>query len=95
MHVEERAELGRRVGGDMRLCSACELVAAPCCMRGVEARDLRLDRLAADRVVRDLEPRGGDEVRVADRDAAGHADAVQDEVHRPTLAEPVGDRASR
>src|SRR4029079_6423434 len=79
MHVEGSLELGRRAGRDVRLQLGEPL--ARRAQRRVEARDLGLDLGLLDLVVRDLEPRRRDEVRLADGDARGNRVPVQDEVH--------------
>jgi hypothetical protein len=75
--VEERAHFGRRVGRN-RGVQPDEL-AAHRGYRVVEARNFRIDFLGGDLVVGHLQPRRGDQVREADRDAARDAGAVQRE----------------
>ncbi len=85
VHVEERAELRRRIAAGHRRVKPLEL-ALHFAHRIVEARDLGTDVARIDRVVRDLERRVRDELRPPDRDAARNADAVEREArHRLAL----------
>ena len=82
VQIEECLELLRRVGRDVRLEILQLLLRG--LHRALEARELGVDRFRRELVVRDLQPRGRHQVRVAHRDAAGHGMAVQDEVHSPS-----------
>ena len=88
MHVEERAELGRRVAAGHRGVESFELVLhlAQCIF---EARNFVGDAGGIDRVMRDLECGVRHELRPPDRDATRDADAVERETrHRPVLIAP-------
>ena len=81
VHVEKGAELGRRIARSHRAVQGFQLL-----LDGVQRLGQALDfpgyLLGRDGIVRDLERRVRDQLRPADRDASGNADAVQHEAHR-------------
>src|SRR5204863_7627130 len=82
VQIEECLELLRRILRDVQLQR--REVLARLVQRGLEAAHLGFDLALRDLVVHHLEARGGDEVRVADGDAAGNRMPMQDEVHSPS-----------
>ena len=79
MHVDERVELGRGVGRDM--VTQDGQILADLGDRRLEAHRLLGQARLRHHIVGYLQPRVGDEVRVADGDAAGYADTVDGEAH--------------
>ena len=68
MQVEEGLELGRRPGRDMRLERGELLLGGE--HRAVETHHFGVDRFRRHLVMRDFQPRSGNEVRVAYGDPA-------------------------
>ena len=80
VQVDERGELVRGVGGDVRFERRQVLLGAR--DRRFEAEHFGRHRALGDLVMRDFEPRARDEMGMADRDTRRDARAVQRDVHR-------------
>ena len=86
MHVQERRQLGRRIGGKIPLQATqfgSNLVA-----RVTQARDLCLNLCLGDKVVINVNATGRNQHRAPDGNATRHRQTKDLETHRVMLAAP-------
>src|SRR5206468_8398525 len=81
MHIEKSAKFGRCIAGSHGAVQALELLLHGA-QRLRQPLDLGGHLIGSDGVMRDLERGMRHELRAADGDAAGDADAMQEEAHR-------------